>query len=140
MRKVLAAGFITAITITTVNAPVLASTITPAAVPGCNLSEHWRVTASAKWNGPDFSYGVLNSPGPLRVTGAADGNWSEWFLWRGSDRTFDGTYHNRDESKPNYVYRTVPVPGQTAGRNIDKIVQVPMAESRAFCLITIRRP
>lgn len=119
------------------SAPVAAA----AAPPGCNLSPNWRVTASAKWNGTTFSYGVLNSPGELRHGGMADGRWSEYFLFRGATRTWSGTYSDRDPEKaPRWVYRTLAEGGPDFIRNVNEITQVPVAPSGAFCLITIKRP
>lgn len=103
---------------------------------GCRLSQNWWVPASFNWSGQNWAYGVLSSGSPLRVGGSPDGNWSEYFLFRDDDRTHDGVYQSRDTTKPGNVYRTQVVPGQTAGQDIDHVVQVAMAPSRIFCLAT----
>ena len=114
--------------------------VAAAAPVGCRLSANWFVSASAKWDGTTFRYGVLNSPGPLLVGGSPDGTRSEWFTWRGSDRTWDGVYSSRDTSKPAYVYRTLGESSLEPFVNVNKVVQVAMAPSGIFCLVTINRP
>jgi hypothetical protein len=113
------------------------------AVPGgCRLSANWFVTSSANWSGSTFTYGVLNSPGPLVVGGLPDGRHSEWFVFRDNEITFTGVYRSRDETKPaSYVYRTETFPGSgSAARNVDKVAQIAVAPSGIWCQINSNRP
>lgn len=137
MRKVL--------TLSVVSLSVLGlGSVSPASAatnPGCNLSANWRVTASARWSGTTFRYGVLNSPGPLRVLGRPDGTVSEFFLWRDDEIVNTGVYSDRDPAKaPRYVYPTNTDGGPDNITNIESITQVAIAPSGAFCLIKIDRP
>ena len=117
--------------------PVVAPAAAP---PGCNLSEHWRVTFSAKWGGTRFRYGVINSPGPLRVVGPPNGSTSMFFTFKsGGERSLTGVYA-RDLSKPGYVYRTLIEGGPDTVAGVVNVVQLAMADSGAWCQRTIDRP
>lgn len=123
---------------------LLAATATPASAASvggqCRLSQNWLVKGSGSWTGNTFTYGVLNSPGPLRSGGYPDGTVSEFFLWRGSDLKYSGAFHNRDrEITTSYVYRTTAIPG-SAGSNITDITMYAIAPSGAFCPIRLDRP